>query len=427
MFERMLMAVILLCFSIPCFSQKLYQSKTFQSTYLKGEFKYVVYLPPKYNEETQKRYPVIYWYTGGSSSLDRVSEFLKHFDPAVKSGQVKPAIVVAPWPKSGSWYTDSSSWMIESAIIKEFIPHVEKTYRALTTRSARWLEGFSMGGYGASYHAFKYPELFSVLSVISGGLERVDENSANAYAKKNASKINGKTLIRLTVGEKEEHVAKNKFFHDYMTAAGIEHEFQIVPNAGHSPDQQYSNYKGDKMAIWKEAFKRLEKEDPKSSVTLKLNKGWNLISLPLEPSDQMIETLISTIVSKVQVIYAYTASGYISFIPGALNNKLTKLGAGHGFWIYMTDDAMLTISGSNTAVPIQLTAGWNLVGLRGDKSIAIVDALSSIAGKYLAVYKFDSGKNIYVGYAPGTLNDLTILKGGEGYWIYVTESVAWLI
>ena len=74
-----------------------------------------------------------------------------------------------------SFYGDSpdGKWPIESVIVKELIPHVDKTYRTITRREMRAVEGYSMGGYGAAHLGFKYPEVFGMVGVMSGALIKI--------------------------------------------------------------------------------------------------------------------------------------------------------------------------------------------------------------------------------------------------------------
>jgi endo-1,4-beta-xylanase len=51
--------------------------------------------------------------------------------------------------------------MMETTVIKELIPHIDATYRTLTTQDGRAIQGGSMGGMGSLKFAFKYPGLFS--------------------------------------------------------------------------------------------------------------------------------------------------------------------------------------------------------------------------------------------------------------------------
>ena len=79
----------------------------------------------------------------------------------------------------------------EDVFIKELIPHIDKTYRTLASRSSRGLEGFSQGGRGATRYMFKYPEMFS--TVAAGGasyeIEKLIQQN-NGFEEAVSSKIN---------------------------------------------------------------------------------------------------------------------------------------------------------------------------------------------------------------------------------------------
>lgn len=56
---------------------------------------------------------------------------------------------------------------------------VDARYRTVRHASARWIEGFSMGGYGTLHLGFSYPQVFGVLSSIAGALlPRLDQEPA---------------------------------------------------------------------------------------------------------------------------------------------------------------------------------------------------------------------------------------------------------
>lgn len=40
------------------------------------------------------------------------------------------------------------------SVVEELVPHIDTTYRTLTGREAREIEGFSTGGYGAALIGF---------------------------------------------------------------------------------------------------------------------------------------------------------------------------------------------------------------------------------------------------------------------------------
>jgi S-formylglutathione hydrolase FrmB len=70
-------------------------------------------------------------------------------------------------PDAGtSWFVDAREKM-ESAVIDDLIPEVERTLRVLKSRDGRLIGGLSMGGYGALRFALKYPESFAAAALLS--------------------------------------------------------------------------------------------------------------------------------------------------------------------------------------------------------------------------------------------------------------------
>ena len=61
-------------------------------------------------------------------------------------------------------YAADNKVRYEDFFIKEFMPQMEKKYRADGTRATRGITGVSMGGYGALRLAFKYPDEFAAVS-----------------------------------------------------------------------------------------------------------------------------------------------------------------------------------------------------------------------------------------------------------------------
>jgi S-formylglutathione hydrolase FrmB len=147
--------------------------KTFESATIKQKVSYLVWLPPGYDPKaTQTRYPVIYFLHGGGGNYRNIPEaFIPQIAAAIKEGRMPPVIGVVVNGLGRSLYIDSADGEtpVESIIIKELIPHIDATY--LTDPKRRAIEGFSMGGYGATHLAFKYPDLFIGLADFAGAVQ----------------------------------------------------------------------------------------------------------------------------------------------------------------------------------------------------------------------------------------------------------------
>jgi len=139
-----------------------------------------VYLPPGYDTEADRRYPVVIllhafgaratdWLgtDRGYEGLD-VSEAL---DSLVHVGEVGELIVVMPDAHTalgGSWYAASPAtgdW--ERFIAEDLVDYMDGTYRTLARREHRGIAGQSMGAYGALRIALGHPETFSAVAALS--------------------------------------------------------------------------------------------------------------------------------------------------------------------------------------------------------------------------------------------------------------------
>jgi len=61
---------------------------------------------------------------------------------------------------------------LQANIVEEVIPYVDKNFRTKPERAFRAIEGFSMGGYGATMLGAKHPDLFGAIVEYSGASGR---------------------------------------------------------------------------------------------------------------------------------------------------------------------------------------------------------------------------------------------------------------
>lgn len=147
------------------------QTVEFDAPSVGRTMKYNIVLPEAYDEEPEKRYPVLYLLHGYTSNYIlwgqmRVPEYASLYE----------LIVVMP-DVGNSWYINwaesedgqKNAW--EDFIIEDLIGHVDATYRTIAAREGRAINGLSMGGYGAIMLGLKHPDLFCSIGSHSGALE----------------------------------------------------------------------------------------------------------------------------------------------------------------------------------------------------------------------------------------------------------------
>jgi len=133
----------------------------------------IVYLPPSYDAQKTRRYPVLYALHGYSIGAEQWTHEI-HVPQTVEGAFALGAqemIVVLPDSKTvhnGSMYSSSvTTGDFEKFIARDVVAYIDAHYRTIPARTSRGLAGHSMGGYGASRIGMKYPEVFGALYIMS--------------------------------------------------------------------------------------------------------------------------------------------------------------------------------------------------------------------------------------------------------------------
>lgn len=157
-----------------------------------------------------------------------------------------------------------------------------------------------------------------------------------------------------------------------------------------------------------------------------LAEGWNLISTPLIPDDSDIAVVLADITDNVSVIWAYIydEDGFASWkVWGSGPATLTEIVDGQGYWIEMTADNTLTVTGTELPAPpnappaYNLYAGWNLIGF---KSVDVLEADvylgATVTAGVVRMYGYDAVGGVYT----TILVTADSLQPGQGYWLAVS-------
>jgi S-formylglutathione hydrolase FrmB len=133
----------------------------------------IVYLPPGYEKEKKRRYPVVYALHGYSIGAEQWSHEIhvpQTIEGAFATG-AREMIVVLPDSKTiynGSMYSSSmTTGDFENYIAHDVVAYMDAHYRTIPERTSRGLVGHSMGGYGASRIGMKHADVFGALYIMS--------------------------------------------------------------------------------------------------------------------------------------------------------------------------------------------------------------------------------------------------------------------
>lgn len=138
-----------------------------------------VYLPPGYDADAGRRYPVVYQLQGFTGQLDmwrnRASfrpTFPELVDELHAAGGVPPCIVVFVdcWTSlGGSQFLDSpATGRYHTYLCDEVVPWLDARHRTAASRDHRGIAGHSSGGYGAMVTPMLRPDLFGGLATHAG-------------------------------------------------------------------------------------------------------------------------------------------------------------------------------------------------------------------------------------------------------------------
>jgi enterochelin esterase-like enzyme len=257
---------------------------TFESKHAGTKVSFHLYTPTAYAKNADKRFPVIYWLHGSGGGLPGIRPLSGYFHSAMEAGKIPAALVVFVNGLPGGMYCDwkDGSVKMERVIIDDLLPHIDKTFRTQADRKGRVLDGFSMGGYGSARLGFKFPELFSAVSMMGAGpmqpeltqsprvgakgrdqiLQQVyggdqayfREVSPWSIAEKNATKLKTGLLIRQVIGDKDETFKFNQDFHERLKKLGIPHEYHELPGVAHDAMKSLEALGDRNFAFYKKAF-----------------------------------------------------------------------------------------------------------------------------------------------------------------------------
>ena len=114
-------------------------------------------------------------------------------------------------------------------------------------------------------------------------------------------------------------------------------------------------------------------------------------------------------------------------------NVLSSLSPGEGFWLNSLSSETVSISGTAGSGSLSVTAGWNLLGLKGDQTKTITVLISGNESSTVSVWKWEN--NTWSVYLAGEndggaayaqtkgFNELSSIGPGEGFWFNAGGSI----
>lgn len=232
----------------------------------------VVYLPHGYNENTSRRYPVLYLLHGARGNevtwIERGDAF-HTLDSLSLEGRVKDFIVVMP--NLNNYCSDKeyrnghpvnalrAFWMIDGETEVHFmydvVSRVDSLYRTIPEKSARAIAGMSTGGLQALYLSANNPDTFDYIGLFSPytrdfifGL-RHPEFYGGLYRKLGVQFRDPPKYYCMMIGTSDIFYPEMKSFDRSLTRRGYGHDF-VVTSGGH----KWINWRKYLIGFYQKAF-----------------------------------------------------------------------------------------------------------------------------------------------------------------------------
>ncbi|MEZ6043125.1 MAG: alpha/beta hydrolase-fold protein [Planctomycetaceae bacterium] len=222
------------------------------------EVGYVVWTPPEYDQDRQTRYPVVYFLHGaGGSEKSDSAGFSSRVSAAIRSGKFPSAICVFPNGGMSGYRND-----VESMIVDELIPRIDRSYRTLPAAESRVVCGFSMGGAGSVHLSLRHPDLFCAAGSWGGALSfrgRADESPLLEIAKENAGQLKTHQYALLTINGDQDRPDAFQPLKEILTSQGISHHVITLKDTNHNLGKYYE-LGGDAMLEF--LAERLSADEP---------------------------------------------------------------------------------------------------------------------------------------------------------------------
>jgi S-formylglutathione hydrolase FrmB len=168
------------------------ECRSVPSKLLNRKVQYCILLPPSYDNDRARRYPVLYFLHGlGQNEQAMIdSGGFNLTQDLWEQMQIGEFLIVAP-DGDRSFFINSRDGKrpYEDFLIEEMLPFIDSHYRTKEGRRNRGIAGVSMGGYGALHLALRHQDLFGSVSANSAALianppeGKMDSESAAAISR----------------------------------------------------------------------------------------------------------------------------------------------------------------------------------------------------------------------------------------------------
>lgn len=205
-----------------------YEHDSLRNPSLPLPMEYAVYLPPCYDEQPGRRYPVLYMIHGQNYNHDQWDRLGidETADSLIAAGEIPPLIIVLPRDRSWAQPTEDPFGQV---LVENLVPHIDESYRTLPERIYRAVGGLSRGAGWAVHLGLSRWQTFGAFGAHSLPVFWTDTNHIRAWI--DAIPDEEFPRIYLDIGEKDRPNILNSaiWFENLLNEKGVPHEWYLFP------------------------------------------------------------------------------------------------------------------------------------------------------------------------------------------------------
>lgn len=216
----------------------------------------VVYTPPGYEKNPDKKYPVFYLISGTTDTEEtfyKVGRVNFILDNLIAQGKANPMIIVMPYgnlaaqvaaqkgsSKPGDPMGRESSEAVkrsnqfEDDLINNVIPFIDQTYRTLSNSDGRAIGGFSWGGGQTLRAAFGNMDKFGYVCCYSAYLSQEEIETNYKHVVDNPKRTNKMfKMLWVSVGNEDFLYKQTAEFMEYLKSKQVNYK-SLITSGGHT-------------------------------------------------------------------------------------------------------------------------------------------------------------------------------------------------
>ncbi len=212
---------------------------TYHSRTTAGARRAYVYTPPGYDDQPQRRFPVLYLQHGAGESERAWTEQGKAnliLDNLIAAKVAVPMLVVmengyaSPPGQATTNRTQPDSF---SDLVKnDLVPFVDAKFRTLADREHRAIAGLSMGGGQAMRTGLAQLDHFAWIGSFSGAVREFDIETSYGGAFRDAATANRQLrLLWIGCGTEDRLIQGARQIHDSLTKHNVNHVWLEIPGS----------------------------------------------------------------------------------------------------------------------------------------------------------------------------------------------------